>query len=194
MARSDPVAGPNDIKPEGGLLLGTAGWQGGAWLADYYPADLPAEWRLAYYANDCDCVLLRASDWGQMRLEELDQSLQEADRRLLYCLEAPQRWTPVHEQLLFRFVSQAAILLVDSADPAHTQIAQWVAQGNGVWVDSRSGDALVCWALERWDMRDLRTRVEHLSDAARVLVVDGRAADPARVRELRTLLALMDRS
>ena len=194
MTRSVPVAGLHNIKPDGGLLLGTVGWRRQDWSAEYYPADLPAEWRLAYYANDCDCILMRASDWGRMRPGELDELLEEADRRLLYCLEAPRSWDEVYEQLLGSFVSQAAILLVDRPDPGHTQIAQWVAQGNGVWVDSQSGDALVCWALERWEMRELRTRVQHLPDAARVLVVEGRAADPARVRELRTLLALMDRS
>lgn len=34
------------------ILTGAASWQVAQWRESYYPADLPADWRLAYYANE----------------------------------------------------------------------------------------------------------------------------------------------
>lgn len=33
------------------------------WLADYYPMELPEDWRPAYYSNDYACVGLPADTW-----------------------------------------------------------------------------------------------------------------------------------
>ena len=38
-------------------------WEFPAWSGDYYPRDLPAEWRLAYYANDFSLLLVPQARW-----------------------------------------------------------------------------------------------------------------------------------
>jgi len=40
------------------LEIGSFGWNHPAWIAGFYPADLPVEWRLAYYANEFGTVLV----------------------------------------------------------------------------------------------------------------------------------------
>jgi hypothetical protein len=42
------------------VLIGSTGWQHPAWCDDYYPADLPADWQLAYYANEFPVLLVPA--------------------------------------------------------------------------------------------------------------------------------------
>jgi len=45
------------------LLFGARGWECAAWNGVYYPDDLPAGWRLAYYANEFPAVLVPQARW-----------------------------------------------------------------------------------------------------------------------------------
>jgi hypothetical protein len=183
-----------DLNAGGRLLLGTVGWERADWLSDYYPPDLPADWRLAYYANDCGCVLLPADSWDAMDRDLLAESLDEAAGRLLFFLETPvQRWPDLHARLSL-FATSQAILLVQRPEPGHTPLPQWVAQGSGLWVDTDSDATLVRWPLDGVNLRELRARADQLPASTRALVIDGPAASPARVPELKTLLELMGKA
>jgi len=46
------------------LLIGACGWSHSDWCADFYPQDLPVEWRLSYYANEFPVVLVTAAEWN----------------------------------------------------------------------------------------------------------------------------------
>jgi hypothetical protein len=176
------------------LLLGTVGWERADWLSDYYPPDLPADWRLAYYANDCGCVLLPADSWDAMDRDLLAESLDEAAGRLLFFLETPVGRRPDSHARLSMFATSQAILLVPRPEPGHTLLPQWVAQGSGRWVDTDSDATLVRWPLDGVNLRELRARADQLPASTRALVIDGPAASPARVPELKTLLELMGKA
>ncbi len=45
------------------LCLGARDWEHPAWTRDYYPEDLPTDWRLSYYANDLPQVLVPQARW-----------------------------------------------------------------------------------------------------------------------------------
>lgn len=63
------------------LLIGACGWQHPAWELEFYPADIPPEWQITYYANEFPVVLLRASDWNlQTDLKQLRADVHEAFR------------------------------------------------------------------------------------------------------------------
>ena len=47
------------------LELGAVDWAHTHWVGSYYPADLPPEWRLTYYANEFRTVLVPAARWMQ---------------------------------------------------------------------------------------------------------------------------------
>ncbi len=194
MVLSGAGAGLADFNVDGRLLLGTVGWQRSDWLSEYYPVDLPVEWRLAYYANDCGCVMLPGNTWWGMDPETLQESLEEAEGRLVYFLEAPPSWGPLERDRLSLFAACRTVLLTDRPDLKQTQLPQWASQGPGAWVDRDSGAGLLRWSLDSWDMRTLRSRVDALASDMHALILDGPAASPARVPELRTLLELMDRS
>ncbi|MCW8976483.1 MAG: hypothetical protein OQL10_12250 [Sedimenticola sp.] len=45
------------------MIIGSMGWDHPEWCEQFYPDDLPSEWRLTYYANAFPQVLLPAADW-----------------------------------------------------------------------------------------------------------------------------------
>ena len=45
------------------LLIGACGWSHSSWAADFYPEDLPLDWRLSYYANEFPVVLVTTQEW-----------------------------------------------------------------------------------------------------------------------------------
>lgn len=181
----------SDLSADGRLSLGTVGWDRDDWLSGYYPADLPPEWRPAYYANDCGCVLLKAESWCRADSDTLAESLDELGGRLLIFLEQPVAESSGVWSNLSLFAECRAVLLVDRPDPRQAHLPQWVAQGDGVWVDSESDAGLVRWSVDTMNLRELRARADALQETVRALVLDGPAASPAAVPELRTMLELM---
>lgn len=45
------------------VLIGAHGWNHPGWEEDFYPDDLPEDWRLAYYGNEFQIVVVPASYW-----------------------------------------------------------------------------------------------------------------------------------
>ncbi|MCG5515110.1 MULTISPECIES: hypothetical protein [Ectothiorhodospira] len=45
------------------LTLGARDWEHPAWVAQFYPQDMPASWRLCFYANEFSTVLLPPQRW-----------------------------------------------------------------------------------------------------------------------------------
>ncbi len=49
----------------GEIGIGARGWLHPGWAGVFYPEDLPPDWRLAYYANEFDRVVIREQEWQQ---------------------------------------------------------------------------------------------------------------------------------
>jgi hypothetical protein len=45
------------------IRIGSLGWDHKDWQGQFYPDDLPADWRLSYYANEFSVVLVPFSVW-----------------------------------------------------------------------------------------------------------------------------------
>jgi hypothetical protein len=184
----------SNVSADRRLLLGTVGWERPDWATGYYPPDLPDDWRLAYYANDCSCVLLPAAVWCAAARDELDLLLDETPPHLCFFLEAPGSGQLGDCAALELFAARRALLLTAASGTASGPLACWAAQGADVWADSDSGARLVRWSIERFDLRELRARAQRLDARAAALVLDGPGASPGRVPELRRLLELLGRA
>lgn len=98
------------------------GWEGGAWINDFYPADLPPEWRLAYFANEFPAVLVPAERWlgAGDGLAELAARVHEGFRCYL---ELPgsvwdaRPWRPAAERLGARLAGLVATDAAGTPDP-----------------------------------------------------------------------------
>ena len=51
------------------LLIGAAGWEHENWVGNFYPQDLPDDWRFGYYANRLRSVLVPSELWQSTEIE-----------------------------------------------------------------------------------------------------------------------------
>lgn len=184
----------SDVTPPRALLLGTAGLERADWVDSYYPDDLPDDWRLDYYANDCDCVLLTAQDWGELDTAAFAAALAETPDRFR-CFVAGGAGDAAAAGAVAAVLGEPrVVLLVDRIDPAVSQLPQWPVDGEDRWCDPERRHCVVRWRLDDFDLRALRHRGDALDPRTRALVIDGPCGDPARIAELRALLELMGRA
>jgi len=45
------------------IIVGACGWDYPEWQKTFYPEDLPADWRLSFYANEFSAVLVPTEKW-----------------------------------------------------------------------------------------------------------------------------------
>ncbi len=57
------------------LELAAIGWEPADWIQNYYPEDLPSDWRLSYYANEHRHVLVPQQAW--LQLDDIDEWLDD---------------------------------------------------------------------------------------------------------------------
>jgi hypothetical protein len=181
-----------DLNAASAPLLGTVGWYRADWAVAYYPPDLPADWCLAFIANACDCVLLRPDAWCAAGAESdprLAAAVDEAPDTLVFFLQVPPDTVP-SPAALAKFVGRPVALLVDRPLTLPGEWPQWHADGDGAWV-APEGPRVLTWWVDEVDLRAWRDRASQLDPGLYALLLDGPAASPAQVLELRTLLQLM---
>lgn len=102
-------------KPARCVELGAMGFTHAAWAGAFYPPDLPEEWRLDFYANELQAVLLPQSEWLAPPAEVFAEWVGDAARMRVYCLAEPNT-----------LASEAA---AQRADALGAGFAGWVLQG-----------------------------------------------------------------
>jgi len=70
------------------ILIGAYGWQHPQWDTQFYPEDLPVEWKVGYYGNEYAIVVVPNSYW-QQDTELYAQWLEESDEALQFICEWP---------------------------------------------------------------------------------------------------------
>ena len=75
------------------ILIGAGGWFHPGWQTEFYPDDLPEDWRLGYYANEFPVVLVTAREWA---LPEADaaQWYDDTDPSFRFVVEIIARTIP----------------------------------------------------------------------------------------------------
>ena len=71
------------------LLIGTRGWDHAAWDGQFYPAELPADWRFSFYCNRLRSVLLPAEAWAAVDMDEVRRWGGDCDAQFQFVLELP---------------------------------------------------------------------------------------------------------
>jgi len=62
-------------------------WDRPDWRGEFYPEDLPEDWRLSYFANAFESVLVPATSWHEAPLERLAQWAKDVPDRFRFYLE-----------------------------------------------------------------------------------------------------------
>jgi hypothetical protein len=73
------------------LEIVTIGWDLPGWSKDFYPPDLPAQWRLTYFANEFPAVLIPFRLWGSADAAATRAWAQDVHPDFRFYLELPDR-------------------------------------------------------------------------------------------------------
>jgi hypothetical protein len=129
-------------QPDPGVLLGVSGWEWPDWEDGFYPADMPPEWRLAYYNTQFSCVFVPAAQWRRATDETLRQWEEDTHGQFLFLLEeVPGAAVPAPLEEKGRCLSaeDARISWIDRHSDIKA-LAEVLKRGNVRYVLSRDGD------------------------------------------------------
>lgn len=70
------------------ILIGTRGWNHASG-GDFYPAELPDDWRFCYYSNNLRSVLVPQETWDSAQRVDVAQWLEDSDPAFRFVLEVP---------------------------------------------------------------------------------------------------------
>ncbi|MBI2311771.1 MAG: DUF72 domain-containing protein [Betaproteobacteria bacterium] len=157
------------------VYFGTAGWEHPDWPGRFYPDDLPAEWRLAYYANLFSCAYLDFRSWCAVDAATLARWGGDTLDRFRFLLEAP----PVAAE------AKAAPALAGLGPKGLLAVDGRVQDGCG-WEAGK-----LHWVEPDTDLRNAARDLQRLAAVPGAVFVISRSAKPARVEELRTLMDLL---
>jgi hypothetical protein len=176
--------------------IGVWGWASQCWCREYYPEDMPEEWRATYYANEFRCAGLPADAWSVPQLEAWREDLPASFALWLECGQtqlADSATTPAMIALGERL---AGVWLLEDANAGplreagiHVIDAPWGAEeGRG---EASAGLYRLGATL---DLRAARGVLEAFAVAPgpqrRQLLVEGSPVQLAQLRELGELLGL----
>jgi hypothetical protein len=70
-----------------GIEVIARGWERSDWWGEFYPEDLPEDWRLSYFANAFQSVLVPAASWREAPRGRLAQWAEDVPDRFRFYLE-----------------------------------------------------------------------------------------------------------
>ena len=71
------------------LMIGTRGWEHAPWLGDFYPDELPPDWRFCYYSNNLRSVLVPQEIWPDTGRAQVAQWAADSDPAFRFVIELP---------------------------------------------------------------------------------------------------------
>ncbi len=143
------------------VLLGAEGWLHPTWAGEFYPDDLPEDWRLAYYNTQFRAVYLPYPLWSGATAAEIRQWVEDT-------------------QPGFRFV----------LEPGPADVTDTVASllGDRLGRIATREDPHLLWFDAQTDLRRLKVAID---TAPKPLYLFSRDAHLPTVRQVATLLELM---
>ncbi len=75
------------VEPHNDILIGATGWNHSDWIGSYYPQDLPEDWRLSYYSNELNTVLVTERDWSHKQKTDLKQWVNDTHDEFIFFFE-----------------------------------------------------------------------------------------------------------
>ncbi len=118
-----------------GLLIGARGWDHEGWVGDFYPDDLPPDWRLSYYANAFRAALVPAEHLRQADPNQLGEWTADVPESFAFYLEV--------SGTLMQALGRGPMVLLELAQAIGDQLSGFV-------LDLASHPLPEAPQLERW--------------------------------------------
>lgn len=151
--------------------LGAQGWDHKHWLDNFYPPDLPEEWRLAFYNNVFNCVFLPYSVWSRVDRQKLAAWREDTGEYFKWVLQAPSLKSQDQER--FECLHSSIGLVMDDKGE--------ILRGKGECV----------WLQGQVDLKSLSNRLQTNASYTHPLYLISMDADLAQLEKVKTLLNLL---
>lgn len=94
-----------NAKPE--IKVGARGWNFEQWNGEFYPDDLPEDWRFSYYSNEFQTVLIPSYFLTQFSLEDWQEWIDDTEKDFWFYVELSESdsWQEI-EPYLSMFVNK----------------------------------------------------------------------------------------
>lgn len=69
------------------VYLGASDWRHSEWVGEFYPDDMPEDWRLAYYQTQYGCVWLARAAWLDLPTDVWHTLLDDVRNEFRFLLE-----------------------------------------------------------------------------------------------------------
>lgn len=125
------------------IRLVCQGWEHASWVGPFYPADMPPDWRLAYFNTQFHGVLLPRAVWRALSDEQWQAWRNECHDQFDFLLEAePGDALPSPGVTLLSPESDKRVLWFDRATDLKVLGAQLRTKDAGavIWLISRDAD------------------------------------------------------
>jgi len=111
------VSGGNKKQQLADVVVGARGWLHEQWITSYYPDDIPSEWRLGFYANEFNALLVPWVQWSKS-IEALEEGLEDTGDDFHLYLELPDtsQFLPEHWHVI---ADQVRGLVCTQGDATH---------------------------------------------------------------------------
>lgn len=125
------------------IQIAARGIQHAVWQGEFYPDDLPQDWRLTYYSNEFRALVVPAAEWVLAQEDELAQWLADTDEAFSFYLEVTEL------QLDWWGFAEKAELLGSQLGGILLRPEQWLADSAGLAdaLDAATSIAPVCVLL-----------------------------------------------
>lgn len=105
------------------IMIGTRGWSEVAPSDDFYPPELPADWRLSFYSNNLRSVLVPQELWAVTSRTDVVQWLEDSDPAFRFVLELP---APLSAPLTQAKCLQELEFFLDRSEPIAPRVAGYL--------------------------------------------------------------------
>ncbi len=101
------------------ITIAVCGFQHEVWQKQFFPEDLPEDWRFDYYANEFDSIFLSVREQQSLGEEWLEQAMREAENEFVFVLEVEEPYSGLFKSignvLSVKFSSKEVEVLSDVA-------------------------------------------------------------------------------
>ena len=181
------------------LRVGSYGWRHDHWRPNFYDDDLPEDWRLTFYANEFNTVLVPASYLDESR--DIEQWCEDVNEGFQFYCEWPEHMDSTDalvEELSSMGEKLGGILLNSNIQlKIDCPVYSWQANDDltGIWQPHhRLQSDLAVLAIKQHDLRQQRQWLEEFEqDSAgccRALLLSDAVPDIKKLQELKTLVEL----
>lgn len=106
-----------NTKPE--IRVGARGWNFNHWAGEFYPEDLPEDWRFSFYSNDFQTVLVPGHYLAQFALEDWQEWIEDTSKNFWFFIEIAETdsWKDIEPYLtIFSDKLKGIVVAVEKLD------------------------------------------------------------------------------